>query len=259
MPMTEKPHYSTWIRMNKIVIFWVLAIAFLGVGFASFAKIWLLISFVPGLIFAYIAFIVTMTHVRFSKAGGDYQNKIHEFLLSHKSVKGETVEIGCGNGSLIIKSAMGDKASHHVGMDYWGSNWKYSLEQCQTNAILEGLDNVEFSKGTAAKMEFADGRFSSVLSCLTFHEVQDESNKLNVVKEALRILKPNGCFVFLDLFEDRKYYPSMDGVRLAVERAGCTITTDKRLSELMTLPYPLKGKKALRFARLLCGTKSVVR
>jgi SAM-dependent methyltransferase len=256
--MDEQPQYSTWIRVKKIVIFWVLAIIFLGVGFVSIARIWFLISFMPGLLFAYIAFIITMTHVRFSKIGGDFQNKIHELLLSHKGVKGETVDIGCGNGSLVIRSAKGDKASHHIGMDYWGNNWEYSLEQCQTNARLEGVENVEFVKGTAARTEFADGRFSCVLSCLTFHEVQDESNKLNVLKEALRILKPNGCYVFLDLFDDTKYYPSMDDVRLAVERSGCAITTDERLSELIVLPYPLNGKRALRFARLLSGTKRAV-
>jgi SAM-dependent methyltransferase len=258
MPMDGQPHYSTWIRVNKIVIFWLLAIVFLGVGFASLAKIWFLISFLPGLLFAYIAFIITMTHVQFSRTGGDFQNKIHELLLRHKGVTGATVDIGCGSGSLVIKSAKGDKTSHHIGMDYWGSNWEYSLEQCQTNARLEGVDNVEFLKGTAARTEFADGRFTCVLSCLTFHEVQDESNKLNVLKEALRILKPNGCYVFLDLFEDTKYYRSMNDVRLVVERSGCTITADKRLSELIALPYPLNGKRALRFARLISGTKRAV-
>ncbi len=253
--MNEKPQYSTWIRVNKIVTFWALAIAFFAMGLASFVEIWFLIAFVPGLLFAYIAMTVTLIHLRFSKTGGDYQNRIHDLLLSHRSVTGETVDIGCGNGSLTIKSARGDGASHHVGMDFWGSNWEYSLEQCQMNARLEGVGNVEFLKGTAAKTVFTDGRFSCALSCLTFHEVQDESNKLNVVKEALRILKPGGCYVFLDLFDDIQHYPGMNEVRSTVEHCACTITVDKPLSELMPLPYPLNGKKALRFARLLCGTK----
>ena len=259
LSVQEQPRYSTWIRVSKIFTFWVLATLFLAIGFVFFSKIWFLISFVPGFIFTYIAVIVTLTHWRFTSSGGDFQNKIHELLLSHRSLIGETLDIGCGNGSLLIKAAMADKTSHYVGMDSWGGDWEYSMQQCQRNAKLENVANVEFLKGTAAKTEFLDHRFSCVLSCLTFHEVRDESNKLNVVKEALRILKHGGCYVFLDLFEDTKYYPSMDEILSVIEQSGCSVSVNKPLSELIALPFPLNGKRALGFAKLLCGTKSVAR
>jgi len=255
VPVQEQPHYSTWIRMSKIVTFWLLAVVFLASGFVSLLNIWFLLSFVPGFIFTYIAVIVTLTHWRFSSSGGDYQRKIHELLLSHKSVVGETLDIGCGNGSLLIKAAMADRSAHHIGMDFWGSDWEYSMQQCQANSKLEGANNVEFQKGTASKTEFLDRRFACVLSCLTFHEVRDESNKLNMVKEALRVLRYGGCYAFLDLFGDTKYYPSNDEVRAVIEQSGCIVSLDKPLAELIALPFPLNGKRALGFARLLCGTK----
>jgi ubiquinone/menaquinone biosynthesis C-methylase UbiE len=255
--MKEQVHYSTWIRMNKIVTLWVLAVVFLGIGFGLFVTVWLALAFVPGLLFTYIALIVTLTHVQLSEPGGDYQNKIHELILARKIQTGETVDIGCGNGSLLIKSAKADRQSHHVGIDYWGNDWQYSLEQCQTNARLEGVNNVEFIKGTAARTGFADRRFSCVLSCLTFHEVRDESDKLNIIREALRIVKPGGYYAFLDLFEDQHFYPSLGDVRSTIEQSGCTITIDKSLSELMALPFPLNGKKALRYARLIAGIRSI--
>ena len=50
-----------------------------------------------------------------------------------------------------------------------------------------------------------DDAFDIVVSCLTFHEVKDTNNKIELIKEAIRVLKPGGEFIFLDLFMDEKY------------------------------------------------------
>jgi SAM-dependent methyltransferase len=254
-PVSARPRGSTWIRKRRIVTFWVLAVVFLAAGCAWAASPWLLLAFVPGLLFAYIAVIVTLTHRQFSRSGGGWQDRIHEMLLSHRACAGDTVDIGCGSGSLLIRSARADSRSRHVGVDAWGSDWEYSLAQCKADAQREGVSNVEFVKASAARTGLPDRSFACVLSCLTFHEVRDTPDKLAVMGEALRLLQPGGCFVFLDLFDGRKFFPDLGALRAAVREAGCDLSTDTSLREVMDLPFPLMGKKALGYARLLCGSR----
>ena len=130
------------------------------------------------------------------------------------------------------------------------------MERCRANARLEGVNNVTFAKGTASHLEFNDGQFSNVLSCLTFHEVKDEKDKAEVVAEALRVLTPGGTFVFFDLFDDKSHYPFPDRIMNVVTGSGCTVRVNSPLRELMSLPYPLNDGKALKYARLLTGSKN---
>lgn len=234
----------------------LLQVLFLLATFLSLYQIWFILFLIPEIVFGYVAFIVTLTHIRFSEKGGDYQNKIHKLMLAYKHAQGDTVDIGCGNGNLIIIIGKEDTLSQHIGIDYWGKDWQYSLEQCRINARIEGVGNIEFIKGSAAKLKFADDRFDYVVSCLTFHEVKDEIDKTISIREALRVLKPGGSFIFLDLFDDKKYYKAITQVTNALEDSGGKILINKSLNELMELPYPLNNRRALKYARLLSGKKS---
>jgi ubiquinone/menaquinone biosynthesis C-methylase UbiE len=254
--MKQQLRYSTWIRTRKIVALWIVAGAFFVSALLALITPWFLLLVLPGLVFAYTGLVVTWTYARFSSRGGNYQNKIHDLILSYRQSQGETLDIGCGNGNLIIKVATSDKTATHLGLDYWGKDWEYSIEQCRINARIEGVDNIDFVKASAARTGLPDNKYRNVISCLTFHEVRDESNKASVVSEALRMLRPGGTYVFLDLFDDKKYFGNIEDVASAIAGRGCTVMVNKSIRELMKLPYPLNGKKALRYARLISGTKS---
>ena len=254
--MKERPEYGTWIRRKRVVAFWALTCIFVLSDALAIFTPWFLLFLVPTGVFAYIALIVTLTYWRFSPRGGDYQNKIHELILSYKTSPGDTVDIGCGSGNLILKAAQADKGTLHLGLDSWGTSWEYSIEQCRANARVEGVENVEFVKGSAARNGLEGERFRYVVSCLTFHEIRDQPNTLLTLAESLRTLSPGGTYIFLDLFDDKRHYPSRRDLLQTIEEAGCTIVTDSALSELMPLPFPLNGKKALRYARLLSGKKT---
>ena len=45
-----------------------------------------------------------------------------------------------------------------------------------------------------------------MVSNLTFHEVKSAPQKREVVREALRVLRPGGRFAFVDYFYDSQYY-----------------------------------------------------
>ncbi|MDO4522645.1 MAG: class I SAM-dependent methyltransferase [Eubacteriales bacterium] len=133
--------------------------------------------------------------------------EIHEFLLQHLSYdgKGTVLDIGCGAGALTIRCAKHYPEAELVGMDYWGKKWNYAKEQCVANAETEGVaDRCRFEKGDAAKLSYADESFDVAISNFVFHEVRTASDKRDVVREALRVIKPGGSFAFQDMFGQQK-------------------------------------------------------
>ena len=80
--------------------------------------------------------------------------------------------------------------------------------------MLEGVnERVSFQQGSASKLPFQDQQFDCVVSNLTFHEVQDQKDKLLLIHEAVRVLKPGGKFSFLDMFFNDLLYGSPEELK----------------------------------------------
>lgn len=251
----ETPDYGTWIRTRPLVVFAILTASFLGLSLLMVITPWALLLLLPAGAFGYITLILALARHRFSNTGGQYQRLIHELIRSH--ARGERVlDIGCGNGHLAIAVAKENPQRLVTGLDYWGSAWEYSKQVCERNAQLEGVaGRVAFMKGSAAAMPFSDAEFDCVVSCLTFHEVRELPDKTEAVSEALRILRPGGSFVFLDLFSDPGAYSRQQLLRQRLEEGGAVDISDVPLASLMSLPFPLNGKRVLKHARLVSGRK----
>lgn len=67
---------------------------------------------------------------------------------------------------------------------------------------------VTFQKASAATLPFDDNSMDVVVSNLVFHEVGDVKDKKEVIREALRVVKKGGKFVFQDLFLWKRLYNS---------------------------------------------------
>ncbi len=241
--------------MNKLLIFLGISILFLMVTFFPIPTPLRVLSGLLALPFLYIVFILSYSIYQFSGSGGNYQSKIHDVIVSKVDNRGGNIlDIGTGSGSLIIKVAKKFPDSSLTGIDYWGENWEYSKDQCERNADIEGVsDRIHFLKASASKLPFQDGEFDVVVSCLTFHEVKDSRNKTDVIKEALRVLKPGGTFVFMDLFLDEAAF----GERGELV-AGLTDTVElnqEKLSDALDLPQLLLTKKVLGNAMMFHGKK----
>lgn len=202
-----KPDYGNWVSTKFIYAPGVIGLVFLGLAFLFPVLIILAVLFLlMSLYFAYARYL-------FAPRGGNVQDKIRDLLLTHLDWdgKGRALDIGCGNAALTIKLAQKYPSAKVVGIDYWGKNWEYSKNTCETNAKIEGAsDRVTFQKASASKLPFEDESFDVVVSNLTFHEVRDTADKRKVVREALRVVKKGGIFVFQDLFLIKQAYGDTD-------------------------------------------------
>lgn len=243
--------------MRAIVIVALLTAAFSAIAVLALITPWALAALLPAAIFGWILHVLVLARYRFSDSGGQYQRRIHGLLTSR--ARGTTIlDIGCGNGHLAIEIAKEDSNRQVTGLDYWGSAWEYSQQVCEQNAEIEGVaSRTTFVPGSATDLPFPAGSFDCVVSCLTFHEVRDVADRTECLGEALRVLRPGGTFVFLDLFADRSHYPEPGLISQRLQQAGASQFTDVPLTSLLPLPYPLKGKRLLKYASVVTGIKAV--
>lgn len=256
--MKKTAKYQTWIRIYKLLIFLIISLLFLLGTLLPISLFLRILSGILALPFFYITFILTYSLYQFAAFGGNYQSKIHDLMVAKMNWNGEgkILDIGTGSGALIIKFAKTFPKSCLTGIDYWGGNWEYSKAQCQQNAEIEGVYNrIEFIKASAAVLPFKDALFDLLVSCLTFHEVKDKSNKTEVLKEALRVLKPSGEFIFLDLFADEKIFGDQKKLLNDLRKNGISEWESYKLADEMNLPKLLLNKKVLGNAMIIIGRK----
>lgn len=248
-------HYNNWIRKKRIILFWIIAGLLIAGTVLGLAWWPLYFIGVVGLPFLYIAIIITYMHWQFGPGGGDYIRKIHRLIIDNIPRQGNVLDVGCGSGQLLVSLAKRNGLGAYTGIDYWGEDWEYSRQQCEDNARAEGVGKIVFQNASASKLPFADKSFDIVVSCVTFHEVQDVADRTEPIGEALRVLRPGGTFAFFDLFDSRAYFGGRERVIQVIQKAGCTVTSQKKASELMRLPLLLKMGKALGHAVLIVGKR----
>jgi ubiquinone/menaquinone biosynthesis C-methylase UbiE len=194
----------------------------------------------------------------FSPRGGNIQEKFYELILNYieKTNTGKVLDIGTGNGILAIKAALYNPASDVTGVDIWGNDWEYSKLICEQNARTANVaERVKFKKGDAASLNYSDGTFDVVVSNLTFHEVKLVKRKSDVMREALRILKPGGSFAFIDYFYDESYYGDTAGFELLLWSLKLKSVELKPLQDVLVFHRLLRHPRALGKIGIVYGKK----
>ena len=238
-----KVDYGNWVSRRFIVVPGVLALicaglAFLLPGLGIVAAVFLLCS----LYFAYARFA-------FSPRGGNIQTRVQDLVLDHLlgwDGVGKVLDIGCGNGPLTIEIARRYPQAEVMGVDYWAAAWEYSKGVCERNAEIEGVaERVAFERASASSLPFEDGAFDLVVSNLVFHEVRDVRDKKELIREALRVVKDGGWFVFQDLFLWKAVYGDVDDLvetirSWGLERVGLVDTSGSAfIPTALKLPFML--------------------
>jgi len=250
-------NYGNWVRKKNLLI---LGLVTLGIGALSFVPLGNLFHIIAIILFIiiFLSFLFPLyAYIMFSQNGGKFQEKVYTLNIERLGqVKGKILDIGSGNGVLAIKLALQNKEARVTGVDYWGTDWEYSKGVCEANARLAQVENrIRFQKGDAAKLDFPTETFDGAISNLTFHEVQSVPDKREIVREALRVVKPGGRFAFIDYFFETKYYGSPKDFEQFLRDLGVSQFEYKPLREVIEMPFLLRHPKILGRVGIIYGKK----
>ena len=153
------------------------------------------------------------------------------------------LDVGCGRGLMLIAASKRVRAGKAVGVDIWRSIDQSGNrpESTMRNVEIEGVaDRVEVKNGDARQLPFPDSTFDVVLSSLAIHNIHGAEYRRKAIAEMVRVVKPGGRLVLVDLLRTREYVKSLvdNGMR-HVERS--------RVSFLFFMPvHAVTATKPLR-------------
>jgi SAM-dependent methyltransferase len=220
------PDYGNWVGQRFVVPPLILGLVLAAVAAAVLLTglVWLfgLLLAAAVVVLVVAAYFAWARHL-LSPAGGDVQARLQVLVVQYLDWDGwgRAIDIGCGNGPLAVAVAQSFPDSYVTGVDFWGKSWEYSQRMCEENAALEGVGaRLDFVKASASALPFPDGAFDAAVSNLCFHEVRDARDKREVVREALRVVKPGGAFAFQDLFGLKGAYGEIDDLLATIRGWG---------------------------------------
>jgi ubiquinone/menaquinone biosynthesis C-methylase UbiE len=111
------------------------------------------------------------------------------------------LDVGCGNGFLLIEMAKHLTTGHATGIDLWKAEaGAQSSESAWRNAHIEGVqDRIAIHNVDARTLPFANQSFDVVVSALMLHHAGGSGDRDQVVREMVRVLKPGGTLLLYDV------------------------------------------------------------
>lgn len=138
----------------------------------------------------YAEYLLQKTQKDYNLIASDY-SRTRSFLLpdiqelANYALSGEKIlDSGCGNGWLfeILKEKK---------VEYYGVDFSEKLIEIAKKKFPQGNFQVE----NALKLSFPDNYFDKVYSISVLHHLPSEEFRLQYLKEAKRVLKPNGLLI----------------------------------------------------------------
>lgn len=133
---------------------------------------------------------------------------VWERLLDELRLGGDEriLDLGCGRGAVLMAAARRLGRGHATGVDLWQADQSgNSPGETRRNAEREGVaPAVSLLTADMTHLPFPDAAFDVVLSSLALHNLPGESRR-RAVDEAVRVLRPGGRVVLVDLGFTRTY------------------------------------------------------
>ncbi len=112
----------------------------------------------------------------------------------------QVLDVGCGNGCLLIEVAKRPTSGRVTGIDLWKPGAAdQTAEVASRNPRLEGVaDRINIHHLDARAMPFDDQTFDVIVSSLMLHHAGDGPDRERVLREMARVLKPGGRLLVYD-------------------------------------------------------------
>ncbi|MFI1158343.1 class I SAM-dependent methyltransferase [Streptomyces sioyaensis] len=147
---------------------------------------------------------MAVTFVLYAHATRRGKFAVWEELLDELELRGDEqlLDLGCGRGAVLLAGARRLPKGRAVGVDLWRGVDQSGNAQSATsrNAQAEGVHSrVELRTGDLRDVPFSEGEFDVVLSSLAIHNIKDVEGRRRAVAEAVRVLRPGGRLVIVDI------------------------------------------------------------
>ncbi len=128
------------------------------------------------------------------------------------------LDVGCGHGLFLLAAAKRLTIGSAIGIDIWQTQDQAgnSPEATMRNASLEGVQNrVQLRNADARELPFENATFDLVLSSWALHNIYDEPGRRRALEEIVRVLKPNGQLLILDIRHIKEYAEALRALGMA--------------------------------------------
>ena len=120
----------------------------------------------------------------FSRTRAFVPEELKNFILQHIFAGEKILDLGCGNGRFY-------EIFEKMGVDYFGVDVSEKLIEIAKNKYPQA----KFQVTPALNLPFPNNFFDKILSVAVFHHLPSAEFRLRYLKEARRILKPEGLLV----------------------------------------------------------------
>lgn len=146
------------------------------------------------------------------------------------------LDCGCGNGLYMIEIAKRLTTGICTGVDLLDKNTIHLMKNIQREGVFERSNFVE---SNLESLPFEDESFDIVISSFTLHRFPKLVDQAKLMNEMIRVCRPGGKIVLLDLASTSYYVPWLQEWNIdQVERMGPSF-------RMFPPVYVVKGMKAL--------------
>jgi arsenite methyltransferase len=178
-----------------------------------------LLTWVVPLLLLGIILLVSSIFMLLCAAGYMYSTRRGKFqvwaeLLTQLRLRGDehVLDLGCGRGAVLLMVASLLPRGQASGIDLWKTvdQSGNALATTRRNAEREGVtERVALYTADMEHLPFSENSFDLLLSSLAIHNIPSAAGREKALTEAVRVLKPGGRLVIVDVFHTQSYAHSL--------------------------------------------------
>ncbi|MDI9206389.1 class I SAM-dependent methyltransferase [Ligilactobacillus saerimneri] len=125
----------------------------------------------------------------------------------------QVLDLGTGHGFLLLEVAKYLRAPGQVArIDIWSQKdqSRNSLQATQNNIKVAEVDAVATVKtADILNLPFTDQSFDKIVTSFALHNLKTKAQRKQALQEALRVLKPGGKLLIIDLIFGKEYQTAL--------------------------------------------------